>query len=58
MALIDFAKKLADHATSDSMQRKMRDKYENGGLSQESYDKYRNAVDNYNSRKPPKDEDY
>lgn len=56
MALMDFLEKFADHATSDRMQQRMKDGYNRGRISQDSYDKYRDAVDNYKSRKPPKDD--
>ncbi|MBR3569695.1 MAG: hypothetical protein IKN96_02685 [Oscillibacter sp.] len=58
MALIDFLEKLADNMASDKTQRRMEDGYRRGRVSQESYDKYRDAVDNYNSRKKTSDEDY
>ena len=51
MASLDFFEKFADHVTSDRMQRNMEDKYNSGKLSQESYDKYRNSVDNYENWK-------
>ena len=62
MALIDFWGKaldtIGDIATSSRAQRNMEEGYKRGRVSQQDYDKYRDAVENYKRKKERDDDDY